>query len=150
MPVEYDIVIETADRTVVLVVECKRMKVTSSKDAANLRRNLQAITRAPLSSYFMLAFPTALFLWSREADPGGEPQFSAAVKPVLRRYLGAVADNPGGPLPESLEIAVSSWLGDLASGIRKPDLDSEPERMLVEAGLFEDLKSATVKTHVSA
>lgn len=150
MPVEYDIVIETANRTRVLVAECKRMKVTSATEAANLRHSLQVLTRDPTSSYFMLVVPTALFLWTENADARAEPQFSVAAKPVLKRYLGDIADLPGGPLSESLEMAIYSWLNALACGIRTPDLDSEPERAVVESGLFDKLKGAIVRLHVAA
>lgn len=150
MPVEYDIVIETANRTRVLVAECRQSKVTSATEAASWRRSLQDFTRDPISSYFMLVFPTALFLWKEDADANAEPQFSAASNPVLKRYLGAVADKPDGPLSESLEMAIYSWLDDLACGIRIPDLDSEPERAVVESGLFGKLKGAIVKLHGAA
>lgn len=147
---EYDIVVEAPDHTRVLVVECKRMKLTSDTEAAQLRRSLMSLGRDLAAAYFMLALPTGIFLWKGDAAADASPQFSAAVKPVLQSYLGPVADRPGGPRSESLEIAVSSWLSDLASGIRKPDSHSEPERMIVQAGLFERLKGGVVKMHVSA
>lgn len=150
MPVEYDIVIETSDRARVLVVECKRMTVTTPADAAHVRRSFQGYAPNLSADYFMLALPTELFLWKGDADPDAPPQFSAPARPVLQSYLGTVADRPGGPRPESLEIAISSWLGDLASSIRKPDPDSEPERMILESGLFERLRGGIVRTHVSA
>jgi hypothetical protein len=150
MPVEYDIVIETSDRTRVLVVECKRIKVTTPADAAHLRRSFQDYAPNASADYFMLALPTALFLWKGDADPDAPPQFSAPAKPVLQSYLGAIADRPGGPRPESLEIAMSSWLGDLASSIRKPDPASEPDRMMVESGLFARLSGGMVRMHVAA
>lgn len=150
MPFQYDIVVETADGTRALVVECKRMKVTSVTDAANVRRNLKAHARDLSPAFFMLASHTGIFLWRAEAAPDAQPEFNAPAKPVLKRYLGSVADRPGGPLPESLEIAISSWLSDLVSGIRAPDLDSEPERMVVESGLLAKIKDGLVRTHVLA
>lgn len=150
MPVEYDIVIETSDRTRVLVVECKRMKVTTPADAAHLRRSFHGYAPNVSADYFMLALPTCLFLWKGGADPDAPPEFSASAKPVLQSYLGAVADRAGGPRPESLEIAMSSWLGDLASSIRKPDPDSEPERMMLDSGLFTRLKGGIVRMHGAA
>lgn len=150
MPFQYDIVVETADGTRALVVECKRMKVTSAIQAAEVRRSLQAYARDLSPAFFMLAFHTGIYLWRAEAAPGAQSEFSAAAKPVLQRYLGSVADRPGGPLPESLEIAISSWLSDLVSGIREPDPDSEPERMVVDSGLLAQIKGGIVRTHVSA
>jgi hypothetical protein len=150
MPGKYDIVIETSDRSRILVVECKRMSVTTPADAAHLRRSLQSYSGSLSSDYFMLALPNCLFLWKGDAHPDAPPEFSASAKPVLQSYLGTVADRPGGPRPQSLEIAISSWLGDLASSIRKPDPASEPERMMLDSGLFERLRGGIVKTHVAA
>jgi hypothetical protein len=150
MPVEYDIVIESADRTRVLIVECKRNKVTSAAEAANYRHSFHAFARDLTAAYFMMAFPTGLFLWKGDAAPDAPPPFSAAAKPVLKAYLGSVADQPGGPVAENLEIAISSWLNDLASGIREPDPDSEPEQLIVKSGLFDKLKGGYVRTHVAA
>jgi hypothetical protein len=149
MPVEYDIVIETTDGRV-LVVECKRIKVTSAAEAAKVRRSFRGFARELAAPYFMLAFPTSLFLWKGDADVDAPPQFSAAARPVLQSYLGVVADQPGGPLSENLEIAISSWLGDLVSGVRQPDPDSEPEQMVVQSGLLDRIKGGKVRTHVSA
>lgn len=150
MRLEYDIVVEAPDRTRVLIVECKRAKESSDTDAVHWRRNLQAHGLNPNSEFFLLAFPTKLFLWRADRPPNASPDFSAPAKPVLKRYLGRVADQPGGPLPESLEIAFSSWLNDLASGVRQPDASSEPEQMVVQSGLLERIKGGRVRTQVVA
>lgn len=62
MAFEYDIVVEAPDHTRVLVVECKRMKLTSDAEATQLRRSLMALGRDLAATYFMLAFPTSIFL----------------------------------------------------------------------------------------
>lgn len=149
MPFLYDIVVETSDRSRVLVVECKRMKVSADVDAATLRRNLASHGVDLGAAFFMLALPANLFLWSPRSAMDALPAFRAAAKPVLKSYLGPLADQPSGPLPESLEIAVSTWLSDLAAGIREPDPASEPERMIVESGLLAAIKGGIVRTHVS-
>lgn len=150
MRLEYDIVVEAPDRTRVLVVECKRAKESSDTDAVRWRRNLQVHGLNVDSEFFLLAFPTKLFLWKADRPPNASPDFSAPSKPVLKRYLGRVADQPGGPLPESLEIALSSWLNDLANGVREPDLASEPEQMIVESGVLDRIKGGRVRTQVVA
>jgi hypothetical protein len=42
-----------------------------------------------------------------------------------------------------MRLAVSGWLGDLASSLCKPD-DSEADQMLVDSGLYELMKNGTV------
>jgi hypothetical protein len=150
MPFEYDIVVEAANRDRVLVVECKRIKETSDVEAAYWRRSLQMHGRELGTAFFMLAFPTKLFLWKAQTSLDAAPDFSAPANPVLKKYLGHWADQPGGPLSESLEIAISSWLSDLASGIRDPDPNSAPERMIMQSGLLERIKGGIVRTQVSA
>jgi hypothetical protein len=148
MAVQADIVIETPDRRRVLVVECKRAKETSPSQAARWRRNYMAHGLDSSVPYFLLAFPTALFLWRANQDMNAEPDFTAPAKSILQRYLGAIAEQPDGPLEESLEIAFSTWLSDLANGIRKPDVSSEADQMLVQSGLLAQIKDGIVRTQV--
>jgi hypothetical protein len=149
MAVQPDIVVETPDRRRVLVVECKRAKETSPSQAARWRRNYLVHGLDSGVPYFLLAFSTALFLWRENHDMNAEPDFTAPAKSILQRYLGAaIADRPGGPLEESLEIAFSTWLSDLANGIREPDVSSEADQMLVQSGLFAQIKDGVVRTQV--
>ncbi|MGH8241177.1 MAG: hypothetical protein ACREXP_29745 [Steroidobacteraceae bacterium] len=108
MPAEYDIVVRARDGTLVAVIECKRMKLRSDAEATSLRRNLTLHGGDPGAAYFMLALSTCLFLWKGDAAADAPPQFSAAVKPVLKSYLGPVADQPGGPLSRGRRRSRSS------------------------------------------
>ena len=150
MQPEYDIVVEAPDGARVLVVECKRAKESSNEGAVRWRRSFQANGPSLPSEFFLLAFPTRFFLWKADRLPDAFPDFSAPSKPVLKRYIRRVADQPGGPSSESLEIAVSTWLNDLASGTRPPDPSSEPEQLVVQSGLLKRIKGGTVRTQVSA
>lgn len=150
MPFEYDIVVEAADHTRALVVECKRMRETSDAEAAEFRQNLTTIERQLRDAFFMLALPTKLFLWGPGGPADAQPDFAAPAKAVLGTYLGRWVDQPGGPLSESIAIAMSSWLGDLACGIRVPDPQSEADRMIVQSGLLARIKGGLVRTQVAA
>lgn len=149
MAVQADFVIETKDRRLILVVECKRAKTTSITHAARWRRNFVAHGLDSAVPYFLLAFPTEIFLWHANQDIDAPPDFTAPAKPVLKRYLGPIADQPGGPLEESLEIAFSTWLSDLANGIRQPDTNSEADQMLVVSGLLARIKDGVLRTQVA-
>jgi hypothetical protein len=149
MAVQADIVIETSDGRI-LVVECKRVKETSNEQAARWRRNYLAHGLDSKVPYFLLAFSTGLFLWRANEDVDALPEFTAPAKPVLKRYLGPIADQPDGPIDESLEIAFSTWLSDLANGIRQPDVNSEADQMLVVSGLLERIKDGKLRTQVTS
>src|SRR5882757_1584765 len=148
MALRVDIVIESPDRRRILVVECKRAQDASSQQAVRWRRNFVTHGLDSEVPYFMLAFPTGLFLWRANANIGAPPDFTAPAQGVLKRYLGPIADQPGGPLEESLEIAFSTWLSDLAHGVRQPDSSSEADQMLVESGLLEKMRGGTFRTQV--
>jgi hypothetical protein len=92
-----------------------------------------------------LAIPSRLFLWNTDGGKDAAPNFTADAQPVLRDYLGPIADQEGGPRGESLKLAIASWLGDLASKLRSPD-KSEADRMLVESGLLDKIKGGRVRT----
>jgi hypothetical protein len=150
MAVQADIVVESPDERRVLIVECKRTKDVSNEQAARWRRNYVAHGLDAHVPYFLLAFSSGLFLWRANTNIDAPPDFTAPAKPVLKRYLGPIADQVDGPIEESLEIAFSTWLSDLASGIRKPDADSEADQMLVDSGLLAKIKNGKLRTQVAA
>ena len=61
IPVEYDIVVKAPDGALIAVVECKRLKLTTSAEAAHLRRSFHAYASDLSADYFMLALPASLF-----------------------------------------------------------------------------------------
>jgi hypothetical protein len=149
MPPRSDIIAYSMDHRPVLVVECKGGKGTSPENAALLRRNLLAHELIPDAPYFLLAFATAFFLW-REKTPADElPDFSASARSVLREYLGELAEKAPATRGESLQLALVSWLGDLASAIRQPDPGSEADQMLVKSGVYEKIRRGEVKSEVA-
>ena len=148
MAFQADIVIESPDRRRILIVECKRASDASREHAVRWRRNFVAHGLDSEIPYFLLVFPTGLFLWRANANVEAPPDFSAPARSVLQRYLGSIAEQPGGPLEESLEIAFSSWLNDLAHGVRQPDVHSEADQMLVASGLLERIRGGILGTQV--
>jgi hypothetical protein len=49
-----------------------------------------------------------------------------------------------------MELAIASWLNDLANNVRKPDPSSEADQMLIRSGLYDQMKHGVVRTHVHA
>jgi hypothetical protein len=141
---QYDIAGYSFDRQLVLIADVKAGKETSEENAAHFRRNLLAHGLLAEVPYFLLAYKTQFFLWKGTRDADSRPDYKAAAKPVLEKYLGEIGESARGPGSESLEIAVKSWLSELASGVRAPDTLFAPDQMLVESGLFERLKGGEV------
>lgn len=146
MAVRADIVIELPNRRPILIVECKQAQDISSQKAVRWRRNLVAHGLDSEVPYFLLAFPTGLFLWRANSNLEAPPDFTAPAQILLKRFLGPIADQPGGPLEESIEIALSFWLAELAHGVRQPEALSEADQMLVRSGLLERIKGVRFGT----
>jgi len=123
----------------------RRTSLNCSWRTAHLRRNLLVHNQLPADAFFLLAIPSRLFLWSWDRDINAAPNFTADAQPVLRDYLGPIANQKGGPRGESLELALASWLGDLTSNIRSSD-KSDVDRMLVDSGLLDKIKGGRVRT----
>lgn len=143
-----DIVVDSALGRTILLVECKRSKDSSPEVAARLRQGLLADSALPAEddAFFMMAFPNVIYLWVPGSAPGAPPSHSAPAKSVLREYLGRIADQPGGPREESLELAIASWLSDLTANLRGPAKTSEADQMLVVSGLYDKMRGAYVRT----
>jgi hypothetical protein len=147
MPAKADIVLDSPLRGRLLLVECKWAKESSPASAAHLRDSLSRLWNSD-AAFFMLAFRTGLYLWKKDTAPNAPPDFVSPAKQVLREYLGKLADQADGPRAESMELAIASWLSDLASDLRKPDPKSEADQMLVKSGLYEQMKHGIVRTEV--
>jgi hypothetical protein len=145
MTAPLDIVVDSPAGQRVLFVECRATRKSTPEDAAHVRRNLIAHSQLPSDAFFLLAMTSKLFLWDKDGAANAAPNFTADAQPVLRDYLGSIADQEGGPRGESLELAIASWLGDLTSNLRRPD-KSDADRMLVDSGLFEKIKGGRVRT----
>jgi hypothetical protein len=141
----FDIAAYSPRRQLVLLAEVKWLKESSEENAVFFRRNLLSHSLLSDVPYFLLAYRNGFFLWKGSSDPGSSPDFRAPAKPVLKKYLGALAETERGPGPEGMESAVNLWLSELASGIQEPDLESEPDKMLVESGLYDQLKGGEVR-----
>jgi hypothetical protein len=139
-----DIVAYSPDHRRMLIVECKMSTETSSESAARLRRSLLQHGLLAETPFFLLAYPTGLFLWKGDAKVDEQPAFSAPAKPILRKYLGEAAKDDANLRGESLELALYSWLSDLVSGVRTPETGNEADQILVQSGLYEMIRRGQV------
>jgi hypothetical protein len=91
MPALADIVVYAPDRRPVLAVEIKEGRHVSAREAADLRHNLLAHGLLPDYAFFLLVYPTNLFLWRRETPAAGPPDYVASTPPLLKDTVLSVA-----------------------------------------------------------
>lgn len=142
-----DIVVFTKGSQPILIVEISATKETSAAAAARSRRSLVENEMVAEVPFLLLAFKTAMFLWKKETPIDGPPDFTAPIKPLLRHYLKSLRDDRDVG-EESIQIAVHSWLRDLAIGIRKPEATFPPDKMLQDSGLYQQMYFGDVRSEV--
>lgn len=145
---EFDITGYSPDRKLVLVGEVKYLKETSDENATFFRRNLLSHGLLSSEPYFLLVYRTTLFLWKGHSAVEAKPDYIASMKPVLKKYLKTLSADDDAAGPETLEFATKTWLSDLASEVRSPDPKSEPDKVLIESGLYESLKGGDVRRQI--
>lgn len=144
-----DVAVFSKDRRPILVVEVRDGGMYSSAEsAAGLRRSLVGHDLLPNVPFFMLATPIRIYLWVGDAPPKANPDYSAEAGPVLNSY-GSKHTNPDKPRRGgALEIVMFSWLSDVASGSRPLSTDSAVDRMLLESGLYEQIRGGSAEFEV--
>lgn len=139
-----DIEVYSLDHRLQMVVEVKSTPGVSPEWAARFRHNLLAHGAVPNAPYFLIALPDCLFLWSNGSGADRPPDYEAATADVVREYLGAWAGSADGLGEGSLQIALGSWLRDLAQASRPPRDDSEADRMLLRSGAYQAIRHGSV------
>jgi hypothetical protein len=146
MPAPADIVVYAPDRHLVLAVEIKETRQASAKEAAALRHRLLAHGLLPDSAFFLLVYPSTLFLWRRETPAADPPDYVASTIPVLNdTELNIAGDDDTHLRKGGLQLRVFAWLSVLASDLRGADPKSEPEKMLIDSGVYDQLRHGDVR-----
>lgn len=148
-PIEADIVVDVPGRGRVLVVEVTWFSEPSIEKVIE-HRDIRAPFWSTHFEYFMLVLRGEVYIWRRNTPPESPPDFSAPIQEVWNRYLGELAERPETLRSTVMQIAISSWLHDLANGVWPPDPESEADQMLLGSGLHELMKHGVVDTHVKA
>lgn len=144
-----DIVVFSRDKRPILVVELKDTGAyTTPESAAGVRRSLMAHGLLPDAPFFMLVTPIKQFLWPKIAAPHDLPGFTAPSTSILDHYAAPRPSRPKQGRGGALEIVIFSWLSDLASGIRSPSRDSPADQMLVESGVYQQIRGGTADFEV--
>ncbi|MDI9637026.1 hypothetical protein QM565_14820 [Geitlerinema splendidum] len=134
----WDLSVDNRNGQLALVVEVKRKTNVSPEWAAKLRQNILAHGTFPKAPYFLMVFPDQFYLWSNaETDRDrSEPTYIIDASPILQPYFeraGVTADQISS---NSLELIVTSWLGEIIHSDRLPDNIDASQQWLIESGLY--------------
>lgn len=134
----WDLSVDNRNGQLALVVEVKRKTNISPEWAAKLRRNILAHGTFPKAPYFLMVFPDKFYLWSNtEAyQDQSKPTYTIDASPILQPYferVGVTSDQISG---DSLELIVSSWLGEIIHSEQLPESMDASQQWLIESGLY--------------
>lgn len=139
-----DIAVFSRDRRPILVIEVEKgVHYATAEMAAQLRRGFIRHGLLPNVPFFMVATPIQMFLWHGDALPDAHPEYSAGTQPILESYAGSRAHREQPFRYGASEIVFFFWIADIASGVRRLSSDSELDRMLLESGLYEQIKGGS-------
>lgn len=137
----WDLSIENRTGQRILVIEVKTKLNASPEWAARLRRNILAHGTFPKSPYFLIVFPDHFYLWT-DADAQSEqsePTYSIDARPILQPYFERAGVTAAQISGQSLELIVTSWLGEIIHSEKAPEDIDESQQWLVESGLYDAL-----------
>ncbi|MCH7737189.1 MAG: hypothetical protein IH872_07280 [Chloroflexi bacterium] len=142
-----DLVVKSSDDNVALIVEVKARSHVSDEWASTLRRNFVAHQMVPSNAFFLLALKDYFYLWKPgNSRSSAEFDYKISANSILDKYLDrlSLAD-----LSESsLELLLSTWLGDLANS--RISEDENPEfASIIKSGLYEAIKGGAVQAQVA-
>jgi hypothetical protein len=148
----WDLSVDNRNGQLALVVEIKRKTNVSPEWAAKLRRNILAHGTFPKAPYFLMVFPDKFYLWSNaEAyQDQSEPTYTIDASSILQPYFdraGVAADQISGA---SLELIVTSWLGEIIHSDQLPKNIDASQQWLIESGLYAALAGGKLEHEAAA
>lgn len=143
-----DLVVKSSDDNVALIVEVKARSDVTDEWASTLRRNLVTHQMVPSTAFFLLALKDYLYLWKpNHSEASARFDYKISANSVLDKYLDnfLLADLS----KSSLELLLSTWLGDLANS--RISEDEYPEfASIIRSGLYEAIKGGAIQAQVAS
>jgi len=141
-----DLLVIGPDGTPKLVVEVKAKSGTSTRWAAQFRRNLVAHGLVPTASYFLLASPEQFYLWKPKHDGfDAPPDFVADSRQMLAPWLDRMHTQKGTIGESALELLIHAWLSEVMTN---PNLEDIPD-WLQKSGLHSAIRGARLRSNAS-
>jgi hypothetical protein len=139
-----DIAVYSPEQRLELLVEVKKRKDASQEWAAEMRRNLVAHHLLPQATYFLLALPDHLFLWTDGSLPDVRiPDFKIKTSEALGRYIRKTSLKELSE--ESFGLIVKAWLSDLVGSELTPASAGPELQWLFQSGLYDRIKRGRVQ-----
>jgi hypothetical protein len=134
----WDLSVDDRNGQLALVVEIKRKTNVSPEWAAQLRRNILAHGTFPKAPYFLMVFPDKFYLWSNAeaAQDQSEPTYTIDASPILQPYFDRAGVTPDQISGGSLELIITSWLGEIIYSEQLPGQIDASQQWLIESGLY--------------
>ncbi len=134
----WDLSVYNRDGQLVLVVEVKRKTNVSTEWAAKLRRNILAHGVFPKAPYFLIALLDKFYLWTNaEAHLDlSEPNYTIDARPILKPYFERAGVTAEQISPQSLELIITSWLGEIIHSEKLPENVDTSQDWLIDSGLY--------------
>jgi hypothetical protein len=148
----WDLSVDNRNGQLTLVVEVKRKTNVSPEWAAKLRRNILAHGTFPKAPYFLMVFPDKFYLWSNaEAyQEQSEPTYTIDASPILQPYFERAGVAPDQISGVSLELIVTSWLGEIIHANQLPENIDASQQWLIESGLYAALVGGKLEHEAAA
>ena len=136
---KHDFAVYSPDGSLALVVEAKARKGTTAQWATALRTNLIESRRLSTETMFLLATPTALYVWLPGEPADAQASNELVAERLFRPYYEAAGIASGAADPTVFEFIVGAWLRDVVRGTagRDPGLDKTRLPSLLGGGRVE-------------
>ena len=148
----WDLSIDNRNGQRALVIEVKRKINVSPEWAASLRRNILAHGTFPQAPYFLMVFPDRLYLWANVDNnlDYSRPSYSIDATPLFKPYFERAGVTPDQISGESLELIVTSWLGEMMYADRRLEPLDAAQPWLIESGLYAALAGGRFEDEAAA
>ncbi|MBW4695474.1 MAG: hypothetical protein KME27_27310 [Lyngbya sp. HA4199-MV5] len=148
----WDLSIDNRNGQLALVVEIKRKTNVSPGWAARLRRNIYAHGTFPKAPYFLMVFPDKFYLWSdgEAYQDQSEPTYTIDASPILQPYFERAGVGANQISGASLELIVTSWLGEIIHSDQLPENIDTSQQWLIESGLYAALIGGKLEHEAAA
>ncbi|GAA6622209.1 hypothetical protein [Scytonema sp. NUACC26] len=135
----WDIAVYNKNGQLVLAVQVKGKLNTTVEWASQLRSNILAHGLYPKAPYFLMVFPDKFYLWANEDAQLdiSEPTYAVDARPIIQPYLDRAGIAQEQKVSrQSLELIVVVWLSKIIYNELPLNKTDEPERWLVDSGLY--------------
>jgi hypothetical protein len=144
-----DIAVFSKDRRLILIMEVKDGgREMTAQYAAALRHNWIGHGNLPVTPFFMIATRFHIFLWRGEAELGALPSYSATTTPIVTAYCPTITRMRRWRVCGGLDFAMFFWLADIMDERRPLSADSDTDRVLLDSGLFDEIKGGKLDLDV--